>query len=371
MSIATGAGIVALAIAGVELALRLFASRNPAFASRLKANDLLSVKIAPMGEFGYRQRPRSELRYVNGAVATSNGLGYRGPEVPVAKPAGTLRIILAGGSTTHGWGVGDDQTVDACMRRELAARYPGRRFDVINLGFDGYDSFQDYERIRIDGLQYSPDVIILNNGVNDVRNARYPGLKDADPRTLLWRTVVEQLRAQEARGRPTAKALVKHYLYLAQFASVVRDAGRMDQVLADLAVQTTPYPEAVDYFERNVRRVAALAAERHLLLLLSTPPSAIPYNFTPDSTSPRDYWIGNAAITQKVRDQLDARMRRVASELAAAGQQVGYVEHPRITATMFSDDAHLTPEGNEALSREFCDEIARMLPISIVAAPPH
>ena len=117
--LATGIGLGVLL---VELGLRMYAARNADFASRLLGYDLLAVKIAPMGELGYRQRANTSLRYKNGAVATSNAFGYRGPEVPFIKPTGTIRIVLAGGSTTHGWCVNDDQTIDFFPNCLLALR---------------------------------------------------------------------------------------------------------------------------------------------------------------------------------------------------------------------------------------------------------
>lgn len=361
------AGVVGVVVA--EGALRLYARRNRAFLARLRSQDLLSVKVVPMGEFGFRQRPNTSLRYENGTVATANAMGYRGPEVPLAKPANTTRIVLAGGSSTHGWAVRDDQTLDAYMRRELGARYPGRRFEVVNLAFDGYDSFQDYERIRLEGMRLDPDVIILNNGINDIRNARYPDLGDPDPRTLLWRDVVRSLRAQEARGGPTLKTRAKHLSYLLRFVGVVRATWHHELGVAERTVgeQPDPNPEAFDYFERNVRRTAALATERDIALLLSTSPSSIPANYPPDATSPRDYWIGDAAQTQRLRDAIDERMRRVATELGAAGHRVAYAELD-IPPSMFLDDAHLSPDGNEALARAFCDAVAGLIDVTTDAS---
>jgi lysophospholipase L1-like esterase len=351
---------IAGAIVLAELALRVLALVNPSFRSRLRMQDLLAVKIAPMGEHGFRQKPNTSLRYENGSIATANALGYRGPAVSIPKPPGTTRIVLIGGSTTHGWNVNDDQTVDAAMRRQLAQRFPGRRFEVVNLAFDGYDSFQEYERVRLDALRFEPDLIILNTGINDVRNARYPDLQDPDPRTLLWRNVVESLRALEARGSPTLKTRLKHHSHLVQFVSVVRTAWHVDQGAAVRATIEHPNLGAFDYYERNIRRTAALAHERGIPLLLSTSPSAIPTSFSPDAVSPRDYWIRNAALTQELREGLGARLRRVADELAGAGQRVGHVQL-RFAPNLFSDDAHFTPEGNEALAREFIEAAIPLL----------
>ncbi|MGE0159669.1 MAG: SGNH/GDSL hydrolase family protein [Dehalococcoidia bacterium] len=367
-----GVGVALLVgVVVLEIALRLYAGSNPAFLARLRSQDILAVKVEPMGDFGFRQKPNTFLRYENGTIANANSLGYRGPEVSCEKPKGTTRIVLVGGSSTYGWGVEDDQTLDEYMRQELSTRYPGRRFEVVNLAFDGYDSFQDYERIRIEGLGYQPDVIVVNNGINDVRNARYPDLQDPDPRTLLWRDLVGALRAQAARGGPDFKSRLKHGFYSLQFVASVRGDWEGQKLLTarGLPEQPEPNPEAFDYFERNIRRIATLANEAGVALLLSTSPSSIRTKYPPDARSPRDYWIGDAAATQKLREEIDRRMRRVAADLQAT-QPVRYVDHT-VPASMFLDDAHLTPEGNQALARAFCDGMGSWIDATIAASAPQ
>ncbi len=357
-----GAGIVA-GVTLAEIGLRAYTLVNPAFAARLKQYDLLAVQIEPMGPYGYRQRPDAAFHYENGTLATSNALGYRGPAVSVPKPPGTIRIVLVGGSTTHGWGVNDSQTVDTYMRRDLARRFPDRHFEVVNLAFDGYDSYQDLERIRTQGLELQPDVIIVNAGINDVRNARFADLRDHDPRTLLWAATVSQLRAEMARGGPRLTTRLKHDFYVARFATMVRDLIRQGRA-ADRRESSyvTPHWGALGYYEQNLRRIAAIARDSGIALLLSNPPSAIPANFAPDAVSSRGYWIADARVTQQVRDSLDARTRALVMELRAHGQRVAYVPHD-LSPTMFLDDAHLTPAGNRAEAAEFTRAVADILGI--------
>lgn len=357
-------GSVIIALACAELGLRAYAGLNINFGERLRQYDLLSVQIEPMGPYGYRQRPDATFHYRNGTVATSNALGYRGPIVAIPKPRGTIRVVLVGGSTTHGWGVADSQTVDTYMRRDLAGRFPGHHVEVVNLGFDGYDSYQDYERIRTQGLKLQPDVIIVNAGINDVRNARFSHLTDHDPRTLLWAETVSQLRAEMAHGGPPFKARLKHDLYIARFASMIREIlrRRREAVLED-AHPIKPNWGALDYFERNLRRIAALAADSGIALLVSNPPSALPMNYPDTATSMKGYWIKDAAVTQQVRDSLDARARSLVSDLKGRGQRVAYVAH-HLAPTMFLDDAHLNPAGNDAEAAEFSAAVGAILTAS-------
>ncbi|MGH7263548.1 MAG: hypothetical protein ACREMB_01680, partial [Candidatus Rokuibacteriota bacterium] len=106
---------IAIGLVASEVAIRVYAGMDKGVGRVLRGHDPMAVSIAPHGRFGYRQRPNSAFHYGNGTTATSNAMGFRGPLVAVPKPPGTYRILLLGGSTTHGWGVGDEETIDAYM----------------------------------------------------------------------------------------------------------------------------------------------------------------------------------------------------------------------------------------------------------------
>jgi hypothetical protein len=189
--------LAAAAVVGgalAEVAVRVYASVDEAFGTGMRSHDALAANIEPQGELGFRPKPNSVFRYSNGTAATINAMGYRGPLVAVPKPPGTFRILLLGGSTTHGWKVNDDETIDAYLRRILRRLYPGPQYEVVNLAFDGYDSNELVERLRHDGLPLAPDLVVVNAGVNDVGNARIPDLRDRDPRPLLYAGILAQLR---------------------------------------------------------------------------------------------------------------------------------------------------------------------------------
>jgi lysophospholipase L1-like esterase len=344
--------LISLFLGGLvgEGIIRLAAATLPPIKAMYKGTDPTGVLVEPHGELGYRQKPRSTFAYANGTSATSNTMGFRGPVVSEPKPAGTYRIILLGGSTTHGWGVGDDSTIDAAMRRILAGRFPDRRFEVVNLGFDGYDSWQDFERMRSDGVPLQPDLVILNSGINDVRNARYPNLVDKDPRTILWASVMTRLREDQKRGRPTIWTLVKHYSYLARLPWLLR-SNLGARAVPKGAAPVQSYPEAAGYFQRNVERIAAITAGKGIPLLLSTPPSSLKLPGHHELTSDRTYWVGNDSATQAYRDELDRRLRLVADSLKAASAPAAYVPH-QFSLDLFLDDCHLVPAGNAKLAEE-------------------
>ncbi|HVP05616.1 MAG TPA: GDSL-type esterase/lipase family protein [Dehalococcoidia bacterium] len=353
-------GSLCVAAAIAEVAVRLLASAGAPIAREVAALDPYAIKIEPHGAFGYRQRAGAVLKYPNGTRATANAEGFRGPEVAVPKPAGAFRVELFGESSTHGWYVDDDQTIDAYLRAELASERPDLHVDVVNLAYDGYDVYQMWQRLLDDGVRFQPDVIVVNAGVNDVHNARFRGLRgDPDPRTLIWEADLQRLRQEQATGGPTLWTRIKHLSYLARLPGIVRGSLRRRSA-ADSTVHG-PYPEAADNFQRNVERMADVAGRLGVPLLLSTPPSALLLPDAPKRMPPRSYWLADAAATQRYRDTLAARLRQIAARRTAAGQRVVYLA-PKLPGRLFLDDVHLTAEGNRAMAEAFATAIRPYLP---------
>lgn len=360
-ALVAGALLVAALLA--EGGLRLLAAAGNRLARQVAAVDPFAIKIEPHGAFGYRQRPGAVLIYGNGTRAPANPQGFRGPEVAVPKPAGTFRVVLLGESSTHGWYVNDSQTIDAYLRTILAAQRPDLRCEVVNLAYDGYDAYQMWQRMLDDGARFQPDVVVVNAGANDVRNAKFAGLGDPDPRTLIWEADLQRLRQEQAAGGPTLFTRLKHLSFLARLPGVVRQdlrRGRGGRG-GTSAAAPGPYPDAADNFQKNVERIAALAHGLGVPLLLSTPPSALTLPDAPRQMPPRDYWLTDAATTQRYRDTLAARLHAVAGKAAAAGQPVRVVSHA-LPGRLFLDDVHLTPEGNRAMATDFAGAITPFLP---------
>jgi len=362
----------------MEGVIRIYAATNHSFGTGIRQFDPMAVQIEPHGRLGYRQRPNATFHYANGSVATSNSLRYRGPEVAPHPDSGVVRIILLGGSTTHGFGVADDQTIDTYMRAIFREKYPARRFEVVNLAFDGYDAYQMLERLRSDGLRLHPTVVVLNEGINDVRNAQFSNLRDADPRTLIWESVLARLRAEQERGGPTLWTRLKHYSFVARTPGYIRDQlarRHQEEVRREQASRAAAsmdagdgnagasvgalYWDAANFFERYMRQMVALSIDGGAAVLLSTPPSAL-RTYAPTATSTRTYWIINARTTQIYRDTLAARLRSIASTEQSLGRRVLYVA-PTVPPPLYLDDCHLKPEGNRMVAAMFVDAIDSLL----------
>lgn len=98
---------------------------------------------------------------------TINSLGFRGPEFDPKNKQGKIRIFCLGPSTTFGGGSSDSQTWPARLQFYLN-KAGGRGFEVINSGFPGYYSLNYYNLVRHELIKYSPDILIMEIGTNDL-----------------------------------------------------------------------------------------------------------------------------------------------------------------------------------------------------------
>lgn len=80
-----------------------------------------------------------------------------------ARPPGTFRVLLVGGSTAQG-------LAPALLEQALAQRFPGRAFQVINASYGGYEARQEVIVAAIWGPALQPDAIISIDGANDLES---------------------------------------------------------------------------------------------------------------------------------------------------------------------------------------------------------
>jgi len=101
---------------------------------------------------------------------TINNLGFRGPEFLTVKPLDTHRIFMVGGSTMFGAGAtSDETTIPGYLQQLLDKKDIGFDIEVINAGIQGADSNSELKLIEQKLVSYSPDLIIIYDGWNDLR----------------------------------------------------------------------------------------------------------------------------------------------------------------------------------------------------------
>jgi len=102
-----------------------------------------------------------------------NSHGFRGPEISENKSSNTYRIFIVGGSTTYGSGVNDANTIPSLLQKKIDEKNYDQTIEVINAGFSGGTSMVEIKLIKEKILKFTPDLIIVYDGFNDVK--RYYG----------------------------------------------------------------------------------------------------------------------------------------------------------------------------------------------------
>lgn len=94
-----------------------------------------------------------------------NRYGYRGPVVG-KKETGELRVVMLGGSTVFGYGVGWNESVPVFLEAKLKERL-NRPVRVINLGFNNEGAYAFVPNLE-DFAYLDYDAIVLYEGYNDL-----------------------------------------------------------------------------------------------------------------------------------------------------------------------------------------------------------
>ena len=140
---------------------------------RLSENPVLRYEYRP----GYK---RDSMPYDFSHFGYDiNEDGFRDRTYPREKEAGTHRIVVLGDSTTAGNGIKNVEHTFAKRLEWLMNRLGGgKKYEVMNMGVGGYHTVQEVEVLRVKGLSYTPDTVVLVFCINDFDTKSDGGVYD-------------------------------------------------------------------------------------------------------------------------------------------------------------------------------------------------
>lgn len=136
-------------------------------------------RIQPHAYLAYAGRPDFKLleQKPQPLEVVHNSMGFAGPETSWEKPEGVYRIVCLGGSSTYG--IGPSSTFKnwpVLLEQQLNSSGLARRVEVLNLGLQGYSTFESQINLSLRGVEFRPDLVLVYHTINDLRCALYPGV---------------------------------------------------------------------------------------------------------------------------------------------------------------------------------------------------
>lgn len=151
---------VGVCLSFLEGALRLF-WHNPAKYAAATAESLFWRHDSLLG---WAMLPNAQGQFVRPEFAVdiqTNSLGLRDDELSTRKLKREFRILLLGDSVTAGFEVARTETYEAKLESRLNALHNGWTYQVINAGFRGYGTDQEFLFLQSRGLALAPDIVVL------------------------------------------------------------------------------------------------------------------------------------------------------------------------------------------------------------------
>ncbi len=338
---------------------------NPPYLTSQKAN-----KFEPHPYLIIVPKP-GEYPQPQGRELSHSAAGFRGPEIPVEKPAGGLRIACLGGSSTYGTGPSKDAfTWPARLQTLLAAERPDQTVEVLNGGAPSWNSFESLGNLAFRVLPYAPDIVIVYLATNDAEAALWPN-PSTDNRHYreAWATY---------RPSPIEPILERSILYLAwrkyatNYLTQRADIGFITKIVPEgetgaalRQLQLPPElrePSDVGFanFQRNLVSMVGIAQAHGTQLVLMTQGMVSP--------DPEGNHLNHGATRLAAQNRMTDIVRAVAKDrgvplvemkpilenaaaeqFAANGQQ-----------SIFVDNVHLTDEGTALLADTLAAELKRI-----------
>jgi lysophospholipase L1-like esterase len=171
----------------------------------------------------YTLDQRTELRVPIANLDTGriqvNSMGFRGPELIVPKPLGTIRVAFLGASTTWCAEVSSNHHVwSHLVTEDLRRAWAGIDIDYVNGGVPGYTIRSSRKNLDLRIAPLQPDIIVIYHAANDLSaelrglavrqgvlaEAKFKSLSWPSNYSLLWKLAEINMRvlfAQHAAAR--------------------------------------------------------------------------------------------------------------------------------------------------------------------------
>lgn len=183
-----------------------------------------------------------------------NSAGFRGPELPIEKPAGTVRIAFLGGSTTYCAEVSSNEaTWPHLVAAALGERYDDVQFEYINAGVPGYSAPISLKNLRTRVAAYQPDIIVVYHATNDLSWHSYQAAESSG---------IAMKRAEQNRFWLSEYSLLSHLIELNLKILLLRNetVAKPEKLTVDARSLAAPFEADMRALVQAAKSVAPVVA---------------------------------------------------------------------------------------------------------------
>lgn len=332
--------------------------------------------------------------YVDTRGVQHNSVGFRRrTEVSRAKPEGTLRVFLMGGSTAYGLGglwlhlepnhpvLRNEETIDAYLEPILARAFPDRRIEVINAAITSTWTHHSLIYLYQSILQYEPDMVLFLDGFNDFYHAG-PGHDQ-------FQSYGYNGIARTVQGEPTlfSLAAMNGWWLFREFA-LTHVAGRAARELKVMlsrpdrspidperrfaALQET-FPRSAGKIHEQIgallrhEGIPAVFMLQPMLILERERPTATPLEKEMFAFNVQSYLPGWERFMRLSTPWIIGQEQAMAKRLGATFIDLTTAFRD-VQGQVYTDYCHLTPLGNEVVANIIARHVTPVLQARIAAA---
>jgi hypothetical protein len=309
----------------------------------------------------------------------------RDKDVALEKPPDTIRIFLAGASSSYGYTTDmpeytgnrwrllyNNQTIDYYLEQKLNQAFPSKHWEVINAAVPSYQLSQELAQIESVLLRYRPDCVIID-GNNDIYTLWTHANENYDPyayvegseefklltapgssRSLSF-FLAEWLHANSAAFR----SIQDHLLQIAQRSGnhkkrhVSNPVSFTDLTPTEQARFATAQSQ-LGFYTHTIRQIQRILDLDGVKMVFRFDPEV---ELTHKPLTDSEQQILNAELRKPGRTYcLQQLFPEIAAKMTALAREDGFSfldstdAFDQTSEQTFSDNVHLTPEGNRIIA---------------------
>jgi hypothetical protein len=311
----------------------------------------------------------------------------RGTAVSVEKPPDTIRIFLAGASSSYGYTTDmpeytgnrwrllyNNQTIDYYLEQKLNQAFPSNHWEVINAAVPSYQLSQELAQIQSVLLRYRPDCVIVD-GNNDIYTFWMHANEKYDPYTYVQGSDEFRLLTSPGSLRSLSfflaewvhvnsaafRSMQDHLLQIAQRSGdpkkpQLNNPIRFSDLTPAEQVRFVTAQNQLGFLTHTVRQIHRILSLDGVKMVFRLDPEI---ELTHKPLTGSEQQVLNEELRVAGRTYyLKQLFPEMAAKVAALAREDGFSfldsteAFDQTSEQTFSDNVHLTPEGNQIIAEQ-------------------